>query len=366
VSACADCLRRTWLVAELAGYLDHLHAARGLLDEVFALADSELVAALVPAGAARSRVLARHEGVDSDLERRRVRAAGLVAVCRHDPAYPPALIDLAGPPAVLHVRGAERLGRLAEGPAVAIVGPRRASEYGLDVSRSLARGLAAAGVTVVSGMALGVDSAAHEGALEATARTMAVLGSGADRASPATKRGLHARLGERAVVLSELPPGFRPRRWTFPARNRIIAGLAALTVVVEAADRSGALITARVARDLGREVAAIPGQITSPLAAGPNALLRDGAHVVDGPQAALDLLFGAGARRADPRADPDLDPRLAKILRAVREGRGTLVALAAGAPPAETLAALGELELLGLVRRAAGGTWVARVHLTPS
>jgi DNA processing protein len=366
VSACADCLRRTRLVADLAGHLDHLHAARGLLDEVFALSDADLVDALVPAGPARTRILAARDRVDPDVERDRVRAAGLDAVCRHDPAYPRALSDLAGPPAVLHLRTAERLGRLAEGPAVAIVGPRRASDYGLEVARSLARGLAAAGVTVVSGMALGVDSAAHEGALEATARTVAVLGSGADVAYPATKRALHARLGDQAVVLSELPPGFRPRRWTFPARNRIIAGLAALTIVVEAADRSGALITARTARDLGRDVAAVPGQITSPLAAGPNALLRDGAHVVDGPQAALDLLFGAGARRAHVPGDHDLEPRLAHVLRAVREGRGTVAALAAGTPPAATLAALGELELLGLVRRAAGGTWVARVHLTAS
>ncbi|MDX6670742.1 MAG: processing protein [Solirubrobacteraceae bacterium] len=385
MSACADCLRRTRLVADLACYLDHLHAARGLLDEVFALSDADLVDALVPAGPARTRILAARDRMDPDVERDRVRAAGLDAVCRHDPAYPRALADLAGPPAVLHLRTAERLGRLAEGPAVAIVGPRRASDYGLEVARSLARGLAAAGVTVVSGMALGVDSAAHEGALDATARTMAgvdsaahegaleatartvaVLGSGADVAYPATKRALHARLGEVAVVLSELPPGFRPRRWTFPARNRIIAGLAALTIVVEAADRSGALITARTARDLGRDVAAVPGQITSPLAAGPNALLRDGAHVVDGPQAALDLLFGAGARRAHVPGDHDLEPRLAHVLRAVREGRGTVAALAAGTPPAATLAALGELELLGLVRRAAGGTWVARVHLTAS
>lgn len=361
MSACADCLRRTRLVVDLAGYLDHLHAERGLLDEVFALSDADLVDALVPAGLARARILGRRARVDPDAELARVRDAGLVAICRHDPAYPRPLTDLAGPPAVLHVRGAERLGQLAAQPAVAIVGARRASPYGLEVARSLSGSLASAGITVVSGMAFGVDSAAHEGALEAAGgRTVAVLGGGADLPYPATKRALHARLGEEALVVSELPPGFRPRRWTFPARNRVIAGLAALTVVIEAADRSGALITARMARELGRDVAAVPGQVTSPLAKGPNELVRDGAHLVDGAQTVLDLLFGVGARCAAPDPDPDLDPHLASVLRAVREGRDTIAALDGHMSPAEAMAALGELELRGLVRRGAAGVWEPR------
>lgn len=342
--ACDGCLRRTALVALLAGYLDHLHAERGVFDEVFALPDEELVAALVPDPVERARLLAKAAMPD---------AGSLTAVCRHDPAYPGALGDLAGPPAVLFVRGGERLERLVEGPAVAIVGARRASPYGVDVARSLARGMSAAGVTVVSGMALGVDSAAHDGALEAGARTIAVLGGGADVPYPATKRALHGRLGEEAVVVSELPPGFRPRRWTFPARNRVIAALATATVVVEAGPRSGALITARIARDLGRDVGAVPGRVTSSLAGGPNGLLRDGAHLVDGPQSVLDLLFGVGRRIAPPTGAEELDRRLAAVLEAVRDGRGV------SGPPAEVLATLGELELRGLVRRTAGGGWVA-------
>jgi DNA processing protein len=208
-------------------------------------------------------------------------------------------------------------------------------------------------------MAMGVDSAAHEGALEAGARTVAVLGGGADVPYPATKRALHARLGEQAVVLSELPAGFRPRRWSFPARNRIIAGLGAVTLVIEAASGSGALITARIARDLGREVGATPGQVTSPLAAGPNELIRDGAHLVEGPQAVLDLLFGVGRRR--PReAAVDLTPDLARVLDSVRNGAGTIETLTGGdRRPPEVMATLAELELRGLVRRTAGGGWIA-------
>jgi DNA processing protein len=348
-------------VADLAGHLDHLHAERGLMDEVFALRDVELIEGLVPEGAPRAAALRRHEAVDAAEERGAVAAAGLSAACRHDAGYPAALRDLAGPPAVLFGRGADRLAELLDGPAVAIVGARRASGYGLEVARSLGRGLSAAGVTVVSGMAMGVDSAAHDGALEAGGRTVAVLGSGADVPYPATKRSLHARLGDDAAVVSELPPGFRPRRWTFPARNRLIAALAALTVVIEAGPGSGALITARAARDLGRDVGAVPGQVTSPLAGGPNALLRDGAHLVDGAQAVLDLLFGAGGRTVAVAPDPDLPPDMARILEAVREGRGTVAQLATapGRRPPEVMATLAELELRGLVRRAPGGAWMA-------
>jgi DNA processing protein len=345
MTACDACLRRTRLIAALAGHLDHLHAERGLMDEVFALPDEDLVAGLVSDPAERERLLQ----VDAP------RPASQPAVCRHDPGYPAALRDLAGPPAVVFASRPDRLTALAGQCAVAIVGARRASAYGLEVARALGRGLSAAGVTVVSGMALGVDSAAHAGALDAGGLTIAVLGGGIDVPYPATKRALHARLAQEAAVVSELPPGFGPRRWTFPARNRVIAALAGVTVVVEAAQRSGALITARIARELGRDVGAVPGQIISPLACGPNDLLRDGAHLVDGPEAVLDLLFGVGARPAPPDPAHDLEPPLARVLERIRAGVGE----SDRAIPAETLAALGELELRGLVRRTPGGGWVA-------
>src|SRR4051794_15461871 len=299
---------------------------------------------------------------DADAAREAIAAAGLTAVCRCNAGYPEALRGLPDAPAVLHLAGApETFSALVAQPAVAVVGARRGSAYELEVARALGRGLSSAGVTVVSGMALGVDSAAHAGALEAGGRTVAVLAGGADVAYPASKRALHRELARHGTVVSEMPPGFAPRKWAFPARNRIIAGLAGLTVVVEAAERSGALITARIARELGRDVAAVPGQVTTPVAAGANALLRDGAHLVDGPQAVLDVVFGVGVRRAPaPRDGSDLTPALRSVLDAVRSGRGTVSALAeAQEGPAAAVAALGELELGGYVRRTTGGVYVA-------
>lgn len=359
MSACDPCLRRAGLLAGLAAYLDHLHAKRGMLDEVFALGDEDLVAALVPSRGERRRLLSEAHAGGS----RAAESAGLTVTCVHEGSYPAALLDLDGPPAALFTSSGERFAELCAQPAAAIVGARRASGYGAEVARSLGRGLAAAGVTVVSGMALGVDSAAHAGALEAGGRTVAVLAGGADVAYPASKRSLHREIARHGAVVSEMPPGFAPRRWAFPARNRIIAGLASITVVVEAAERSGALITARIARELGRDVAAVPGRITSPLAAGANALLRDGAYVVDGPQCVLDVLFGVGVRRAVPARDGgELAPRLREVLGAVREGRDTVGALAGpGRDATAVMAALGELELAGYVRRGAGGAYVALI-----
>jgi DNA processing protein len=209
-------------------------------------------------------------------------------------------------------------------------------------------------------MALGVDSAAHEGALDAGGPTIAVLGCGADVSYPASKRLLHARLREAGGVISELPPGFSARRWCFPVRNRIIAGLASLTVVIEGGERSGSLITARLARDLGRDVGAVPGHVTHPAASGPNALLYDGAHVVRNAQDVLDLLFGAGARTAPPLRDASvLAPELRRLRDAVASGRSTPSQLtAAGFALDSALAGLAELEVGGFLRRGNGGEYV--------
>jgi DNA processing protein len=227
------------------------------------------------------------------------------------------------------------------------------------------RGLAAAGVTVVSGMALGVDSAAHAGALEAGGRTVAVLAGGADVPYPASKRALHARIAELGCVVSELPPGLGPHRWAFPARNRLIAALAHMTVVVEAAERSGSLITAEFAADLGREVGAVPGPVTTWRSAGANALLRDGATLVRDARDVLDAVLGVEDGRAatgsHTAARPPLEPRLHRLLDAVETGRDTVGALARHpAEVAEVVAGLTELELLGALRRVAGGRYVRR------
>jgi DNA processing protein len=355
IAVCDACLRRTWLVARLAGWIELARHEGKRLPEVLALDDESLLAAV--ASSEMTRLRAACERLDLDGERGAYAHAGLSAVCRHEPGYPSALRDdRAAPPIVSWA------GTLPTGPAVAVVGTRRASPDGLEVARGLGRGLAAAGVTVVSGMALGIDSAAHEGALLAGGPTVAVLAGGADVAYPRSKRSLHGRIRECGAVVSEAPPGFVPRRWCFPARNRIIAGLGSATIVVQAAVRSGSLITAELAMDLGRDVGAVPGSPLDWRSAGANALLRDGATVVREAVDALDLALGVGhglGTDADART-AGLDPALRRLLRRVGEGATSLDALALTPAEAEAaLAGLTELELLGLVRRGPGGTYQA-------
>lgn len=349
--SCDACTARTWLIGRMAGHLDR---ARGRVDSVLELTNDELIAAL--GGRQRDRLRHELERVDLSAVRSRSDRAGLETICACDPAYPPALHALAAPPAVLQVAGGlPRLLTLADCDPVAVVGSRRASEYGLEVARSLGRGLGLAGLPVLSGMAVGIDSAAHAGALEAGAPTVAVLPGSADRPYPAGRRALHRRILAGGAAVSEFAPGTSVRRWMFLARNRIIAALAAMTVVVEAGEHSGALVTARVAGALGRPVGAVPGRVTSPQSAGPNALLASGACVVRGPQDVLDHVFGAGMRRAaDPRRQPPAELR--PLLVAVGEGHDTLAALArAGFDPDTGLRGLAALELGGYLRRGAGG-----------
>jgi DNA processing protein len=359
--ACATCLRRAWLVARLAGAIEIARHEKRRLREILALADEKLIAGLGGEGA--SAIAADLENLDVDALREAVSEAGLDAACRHDAAYPARLRDLGDAPAVLFVAGgAQRLTQLAggdleQGPrAVAVVGTRRASVDGLEVARGLGRGLAAAGVTVVSGMALGVDSAAHTGGLESGGRTVAVLAGGADVPYPPSKARLHRLIADHGCVVSEMPPGFVAMRWCFPARNRIIAALGHMTIVVEAARRSGSLITAEIAADLGREIGAVPGPVTAWRSAGTNALLHDGATLIRDTRDALDAAVGID-RYDEP--EPIAEPRLRELLVAVADGRDTLAALTgAAADVAPTLAALTELELLGHLRRAPGGRYV--------
>jgi DNA processing protein len=359
--ACSACLARTWLIARLAGAIEIARHHKRRLREILALSEDQLVAGL---GGVRAGVIADElDRLDVDGLREAVERSGLEAACRHDPTYPARLLDLDDAPAVLFVAGGvgrlEALagGALEQGPrAVAVVGTRRASAGGVEVARALGRGLAAARVTVVSGMALGVDSAAHAGALDSSGRTVAVLAGGADVPYPRSKARLHELIGERGCVVGELPPGFVAMRWCFPARNRIIAALAHMTIVVEAARRSGSLITAEIAADIGRDVGAVPGPVTSWRSAGTNSLLRDGATVIRDAADALDLAVGIDRHEA---AVLHLAPRLRSLLGEVADGRDTLAALTRSpAEVAPTLAALTELELLGHLRRAAGGRYV--------
>lgn len=360
MTACDQCLRRTALLARLAAHVERARRERRRLGELLALPDEELIAAL--AGQRRADVDLALASFDAAQARERLRSTAIHAVCRHDEDYPPRLLDADDAPAVLHVAGdVRRLAALGApgAPAVAIVGARRAGADGLQVARGLGRGLAAAGVTVVSGMALGIDSAAHAGALEAGGPTLAILASGADVAYPASKRALHRELVRGQAVVSEMPPGFTPFRWCFPARNRTIAGLASMTIVVEATERSGSLITADLAQQLGRAVGAVPGPVVAPRCAGSNALLRDGGLVIRDAQDALDEVLGIGVATALTGQRPDdLAPPLRRLLRGVEDGRDTVAALAGSPSEArDALAGLAELEVLGYLRRGPGGRY---------
>jgi DNA processing protein len=201
------------------------------------------------------------------------------ALTSADAQYPARLAELPDAPATLHVRGALVD---ADALAVAIVGSRRATPYGLEVAETLAADLAARGVTIVSGLARGIDSAAHRGALRVGGRTLAVLGSGVDLIYPPENRRLADEIAERGALLSQFAPGTPPLPQNFPARNQVIAALSLAVVIVEAAEKSGSLITARLAAELGREVLAVPGRITAPESRGANRLIQDGAHVAMG------------------------------------------------------------------------------------
>jgi DNA processing protein len=261
---------------------------------------------------------------------------------------PPLLSQIHDPPKRLFVRGGGDRGILAE-PAVAVVGARACSPYGRQVSRMLGRELAAAGVVVVSGLACGVDGEAHRGALDTGGRTVAVLGCGIDRDYPAVHASLAQAIAERSFIVSEYGPGVEPAPWRFPARNRIIAGLCAATVVVEARERSGALITADFALEEGREVFAVPGEITSPLSAGTNSLLRLGATPLT---AAADVFESLGiAAATSPK--PGVGATAAALLDRLPASADELVR-SSGLTAAEVAAGLAELELVRLVAEGDG------------
>jgi DNA processing protein len=286
IDACPECLRRSVLLDMLGPYIER--SARRWSD-LIALPDSELAETV--AGAQATEILAGATAKAGSGLRAEIEAADCWALCRHSEHYPAALRDIPSPPSALIGHGDRSLpGALWPERTVAVCGSRSATSYGREVARSLAHELGSAGTIVVSGLAFGIDACAHRGALDAGAPTVAVLGCGPDVAYPAAHRRLWRRIAEQGAVLSELPPGATPWRWTFPARNRIVAGLAGITVVVEAAARSGSLVTARLASESGRRLGAVPGPVTSRASVGPNSLLAEGAVVVRGGADVLDAL----------------------------------------------------------------------------
>ena len=370
--ACTECLRRSWLLAMLSARLSYHARDRRRLLALLALADEELIQA--SGGRRRRELRERHARFEQEDLRW---SEGVEALCRHHHGYP-RWLALAGDraPRMLYVSGTtQRLVELGAQPTVAIVGTRRATDYGMEMARSLARGLAASGVTVVGALADGIAVAALQGSLEADGGTLAVLDGGLDVACPARHRALWRRLLKTGCAVTELPCGCGPRNWCQTARERTVVGLAQLTIVVEADENPGELLGARVAQPLGRTVAAVPGRVTSPVSRGTHALLMGGAALVRGPADALELLYRGDAARdvtATPRRSgrpglplvAELEPRLKETLEQVGAGRDTPVKLTAGCADAgETLLALGELELMGLLTRGDGGRYVPRESL---
>jgi DNA processing protein len=293
-------------------------------------------------------------------ERIRAARAGVEVMAWNDPRMPSHLMAISDVPPALWYRGS--LDCLHQ-PAVAIVGSRAASSVALETARRLAADLALRGITVVSGLARGVDSAAHRGALD-TGRTIAVLGCGVDHVYPAEHTELAARIAEKGLVVSEYPPGTPPLPYHFPMRNRLISGLSLAVVVIEASDKSGSLITASCAAEQGRDVMAVPGNVLSGRNRGGHALIRDGAKIVEcaddivaelGFAVAAQIDAGEGASgngstssgnlvlaRMDPACAYDLDE----------------LAGACGLDTPRLLTQLVDLELRGLVRRAEGGRFI--------
>ena len=302
--------------------------------------------------------------------RERIHDDTVRALARGDAEYPALLRPVPDAPATVHVRGVLVAG---DALAVAIVGSRRATPYGIGVADTMAAELAARGVTIVSGLARGVDSAAHRGALRVGGRTIAVLGSGVDVVYPPENRRLADEIVERGALVSQFAPGMPALPQNFPIRNRVIAGLSLAVVVVEAAERSGSLITARLAAELGREVLAVPGRITAPESRGANRLIQDGAALALGWEDVVAALpdrwksciettamaapAGRGAAEAEPSGyEKEVTPATRRILALLGEDPVDIDRLIerSGLGAERVSAALLDLELHGRVHQIEG------------
>lgn len=353
-----------WLQVQLAEGVGR-SSARGLLA---AFGGPEAVIGATPAqrrpfvDAEQERALAQPP---DDFERRLAElhawldgGANRGVVSLAEPQYPTSLLQTADPPLLLYVHG--RVDLLGA-PSVAVVGSRSPTPQGEDNARAFAQGLSRAGYTIVSGLALGIDAAAHEGGLAGAGSTIAVVGTGIDRVYPARNRAMAHRIAEQGLMVSELPLGAPPLPEHFPQRNRIIAGLTRGTLVVEAALRSGSLITARLAAEAGRDVFAIPGSIHAPQSRGCHQLIKQGARLVDGVEDVLQELQSGSAPASADDAAVDRTPQ-DPLLAAIGHDPATLDTLVArtGWPAGKLSARLLELELEARVVRLPGGLYQRR------
>jgi DNA processing protein len=310
-------------------------------------------------------LMAFSDWADVEKELRRARDAGVQIVPFVHPDYPARLRAISDPPPVLYVKGV--LGAQDE-KSVAIVGSRSASEYGRRIARDLSRGLAAFGFTVVSGMARGIDGETHEAALQAGGRTLAVLGSGVERAYPPEHGMLYRRISENGAVISELPIGTRPMAFNFPARNRLISGISLGVVVVEATEKSGSLITAATAAEQGREVFAVPGPAGASRSRGSHRLIRQGAKLVENVNDIMEEIApqlrqqGRGpAAPARPELPQSAGEATRKVFALLKENSLQVdqVIEKSGLAPAQVLEVLLDLELKGFLRQSPGKIYTA-------
>jgi DNA processing protein len=297
---------------------------------------------------------------------------GVQAICRHDPRFPSGLRTATRANVLRVLGGLDRLWRLLEEPTVAILGARASTDYGVEVARTLGRGLAASGVTVICGLDHGVPAAAHGGALAVEGPTLTVMPGGLGVCHPAGQSALYREIKEAGCAVSLLPHRYGALPRCFPLRAATVTALARVTILVESEEPSCTLAAARDALHAGQAVAAIPGRLDSPAARGPHALLREGATLVRGVEDVLDLVYGLGlhpcprpapghglAEGPPTDASPPVEPRLREILEQVARGRDTLAKLlATGAPASEVQSVLAELELAGLIRRGHSGRYV--------
>jgi len=303
-------------------------------------------------------LLAARSALDLDHELERIASAGAHALTWADDGYPSLLREIHDPPPVLYVKGEITP---EDAWAVAVVGTRRASTYGREVTRRLSGTLARSGVTIVSGLARGVDAEAHRAALEAGGRTIAVLGCGVDRVYPPEYRKLAAQIVEHGALVSDYPLGTPPEGSNFPPRNRIISGLSLGVLIVEAGVRSGALITADFAAEQGRDVFAVPGSILARGNEGTNALIQDGAKVVLGPEDILEELnLTMVAEQVEARQVLPADETEAALLARISSDPTHVDELQqqVGLPIAQVTSTLALMELKGMVRQVGGMKYV--------
>lgn len=351
-----------WLRLSRAGVTPRM--ARALLDhfgsaELILAAPSREVAGIegLNKRALEKLQQAKEVDVSSDIEKLQEMGASLITI--EDQAYPPNLREIHDPPPVLYVRG-----KLEEQDkfAVSIVGTRRPSNAGSQIASEIGRDLARGGLTVVSGMAYGIDSAAHQGAIAAGGRTIAVAGCGIDIVYPPANRHLFEQITEHGAVLTEFPIGTEPEPWQFPVRNRIISGLSLGTVVIEAPEKSGALLTAGCAADQGRDVFVVPGDVRTGLSKGAHTLLREGAKLIEGAEDVLQEM-GVPVEAAEKRlseipADISDQEKQVLLTLSLEEKHVDSIIADSGLDTAQVNAILVTLEIKGLVRRVPGNCFV--------